>query len=140
MTNGEEDGHRHRTSQIAKVLGDDPESGQAEVTLRKGPFGIYLQLGEVEQAMEKPKIRKSGKKSKAKPKLKTIKPKRGSLLKTLPPEDLDLRFALALLALPRERDASTRTSKVITAGIGRYGPYVKHGSTYRLADRRATTS
>lgn len=92
-----------------KVLGDDPESGK-QVTLRKGPFGIYLQLGEVEG---------------------DEKPKRASLPKNLAPAELDLETGLALLALPREVGTHPEDGKVITAGIGRYGPYVKHGSTYR---------
>ena len=92
-----------------KVLGDDPETGK-QVTLRKGPFGVYLQLGEAEG---------------------DEKPKRASLPKTVAPAELDLPTALALLALPREVGAHPDDGKPITAGIGRYGPYVKHGSTYR---------
>ncbi|MEO3429689.1 type I DNA topoisomerase [Pelagibius sp. CAU 1746] len=92
-----------------KVLGDDPESGK-QVTLRKGPFGIYLQLGEAEG---------------------DEKPKRASLPKNLAPAELDLQTGLALLALPRDVGPHPDDGKPITAGIGRYGPYVKHGSTYR---------
>ncbi len=92
-----------------KVLGDDPETGK-QVTLRKGPFGVYLQLGEPEG---------------------DEKPKRASLPKNLAPADVDLPTGLALLALPRDVGAHPEDGKPITAGIGRYGPYVKHGSTYR---------
>jgi len=92
-----------------KVLGRDPESGK-DVTLRKGPFGIYLQLGEAEG---------------------DEKPKRASLPKNIPPAEVDLEKGLALLALPREVGPHPDDGKPITAGIGRYGPYVKHGSTYR---------
>ena len=92
-----------------KILGDDPESGAA-ITLRKGPFGIYLQIGEPEG---------------------DTKPKRASLPKGFSPADVDLAKALALLALPRDVGPHPEDGKVITAGIGRYGPYVKHGSTYR---------
>jgi DNA topoisomerase-1 len=92
-----------------KVLGDDPETGKP-VTLRKGPFGIYLQLGEAEG---------------------DEKPKRASLPKNMAPAEMDLQTGLALLALPREVGKHPEDGKVITAGIGRFGPYVKHGSTYR---------
>jgi len=92
-----------------KVLGNDPETGK-EVTLRKGPFGVYLQLGEAEG---------------------DEKPKRASLPKNLAPADVDFDKGLALLALPRDIGAHPDDGKPITAGIGRYGPYVKHGSTYR---------
>ncbi|WP_420348664.1 type I DNA topoisomerase [Pelagibius sp.] len=92
-----------------KPIGEDPESGKT-VTLRKGPFGIYLQVGEPEG---------------------DTKPKRASLPKGLSPAEVDLAKALALLALPREVGSHPEDGKTITAGIGRYGPYVKHGSTYR---------
>jgi DNA topoisomerase-1 len=91
------------------VLGKDPESGK-DVTLRKGPFGVYLQLGEAEG---------------------DEKPRRASLPKNLAPAEVDFDKGLALLALPREIGSHPEDGKAITAGIGRYGPYVKHGSTYR---------
>ncbi|MCR2600260.1 hypothetical protein NSP09_24355, partial [Salmonella enterica] len=63
-----------------KILGEDPVTGK-QVTLRKGPYGLYVQLGEPE-----------GKE----------KPKRASLLRGMTPDDVTLDKALALLALPRE--------------------------------------
>ena len=99
-----------------KVLGTDPAT-QQEVTLRGGRFGPYLQLGEqvpVEKgAKEKPP-----------------KPKRASLPKGVTPEDIDLDKALALLALPREVGKSPEDGEPILAGVGRFGPYVKHGKVY----------
>ncbi|RMD63553.1 MAG: type I DNA topoisomerase [Alphaproteobacteria bacterium] len=92
-----------------RLLGTDPETG-LPVTLRKGPFGFYLQLGEAE-----------GKK----------KPKRCTLPKGLAPEEVTLEKALALLALPRTIGPHPDDGEPVIAGIGRYGPYVKHGSTYR---------
>ena len=91
-----------------RVLGTDPESG-LEVTLRKGPYGFYVQLGECE-----------GK----------TKPKRASLTKGMDPESVDLLKALALLALPRDVGPHPETGDMITAGIGRYGPYIRHGDVY----------
>src|SRR5882762_5594815 len=63
-----------------KLLGIDPVSGKP-VTLRNGPYGLYVQLGEPE-----------GKE----------KPKRQSLLKGMTPDEVTLDKALALLSLPRE--------------------------------------
>ncbi len=48
----------------------------------------------------------------------------------MPATHVDLEKALALLSLPREVGVNPNSGETITAGIGRYGPYVKHGSTY----------
>jgi DNA topoisomerase-1 len=105
-----------------KVLGEDPETG-LEVTLRSGRFGPYLQLGE--QAKEKG----------------AEKPKRAGLPKGLAPDDVDLERALALLALPREVGKHPEDGEPIIAGVGRFGPYVKHGKTYAsLEDGDEVTS
>ncbi|MCH8213969.1 MAG: type I DNA topoisomerase [Proteobacteria bacterium] len=91
-----------------RALGRDPASG-LEVSLRKGPYGFYVQLGEPE-----------GK----------TKPKRASLPKDMDPAGVDLDRALALLALPREVGLHPETGEPIAAGIGRYGPYLRHGGVY----------
>src|SRR5688572_23901745 len=103
-----------------KVLGEDPKTG-LEVTLRGGRFGPYLQIGE----QIKPPKRKRGE-----PKVEPEKPKRAGLPKGLAPDDVDLEKALALLSLPREVGLSTEDGEPILAGIGRFGPYVKHGKIY----------
>jgi DNA topoisomerase I len=92
-----------------KILGIDPVSGKP-VTLRNGPYGLYVQLGEAE-----------GKE----------KPKRQSLLKGMTPDEVTLDKALALLSLPRELGPHPDDGEQILAGVGRFGPYVKHGSKYK---------
>lgn len=100
---------------LPKVLGSHPETGE-EVSLRKGPYGFYVQLGE-----QAPKE----KGQKAPP-----KPKRASLIKGMSPADVDLKLALRLLALPRELGAHPETGEQIVAGVGRYGPFLKLGSNF----------
>ncbi|HZP18735.1 MAG TPA: type I DNA topoisomerase [Bauldia sp.] len=95
-----------------RVLGIDPESG-LEVSLRTGRFGPYVQLGEAEG---------------------DEKPKRASLPRGWDAATLDLERALALLALPRSVGTHPETGKEITAGIGRYGPFVLHDGTYANLD------
>ncbi len=88
-----------------EALGTDPDSG-LPVLLKSGRFGPYVQLGEEE------------------------KPKRASLPKTWAPDTLDLARALKLLSLPREVGPHPEDKEMITAAIGRYGPYVHHVKTY----------
>jgi DNA topoisomerase-1 len=94
-----------------KVLGEDPATG-LEVTLRGGRFGPYLQLGEASKEKDAPK------------------PKRAGIPKGVSPDDVDLEKALGLLALPRDVGPHPEDGEMIVAGIGRFGPYVKHGKVY----------
>ena len=97
-----------------KALGSDPVSGQ-EVTLRRGPYGLYVQLGE------------AGTDDKGKP----VKPRRSSLSKGMDPDTLDLDRALALLSLPRIIGVDPETKEEISGGIGRFGPYIRAGSIFQ---------
>jgi DNA topoisomerase-1 len=58
------------------------------------------------------------------------KPKRASLPKGTDMASFDLARALGLLSLPREIGKHPDTGEVILAGIGRFGPYIKHQSQY----------
>ncbi len=91
--------------EFPRTLGIDPISGQ-NVTIRKGPYGVYVQLGE-----EK-------------------KPKRSSLPKGLHHSAVDLEKALSLLSLPREVGLHPETNLPILANIGRFGPYLLHDGKY----------
>ena len=95
-----------------KVLGTDPDTG-LDVSLRDGRFGPYLQLGEGADGE---------------------KPKRTSVPKGQTPSDIDLEMALRLLSLPREVGLHPETGKPISAGIGRYGPFVEHERVYANLD------
>ncbi len=95
---------------LPKTLGTDPETG-LEVSLRKGPYGVYVQLGEPAEGSKE-------------------KPKRASLPRQLPPAEIDLTKGLALLSLPRPIGNHPETGETIEAGIGRFGPYLKFVGTY----------
>jgi DNA topoisomerase-1 len=96
--------------------GDNDKGGDVEDTilgidegdnilLRSGRFGPYVQRGEGENK---------------------DKPKRSSIPKDVPLESVDLEQAVALLSLPRDVGAHPETGKIISAAIGRYGPYLRH--------------
>jgi DNA topoisomerase-1 len=92
-----------------RLLGRDRLSNEP-ITVRRGPFGLYLQLGETKDDK---------------------KPKRVSLPKDIPLDTLDLALALKLLGLPREVGQHPETGKPVLAGLGRFGPYLHHASRYR---------
>jgi DNA topoisomerase-1 len=124
---GESGADAEASADLPRTLGADPETGK-DVSLRKGPYGLYVQLGE-EEAPPPEEVDENGKKKKTRKK-KGPKPPRASLPRGMPATHVDLEKALALLALPREVGVNPNTSEMIAAGIGRFGPYVKHGTTY----------
>ena len=99
--------HIEKGSEYPKELGIDPET-QLKVLMKKGRFGVYLQLGEDDQ-----------------------KQKQKSLLPDMLPEDVSLAMALEILALPKDLGTHPETGEPVSADLGRYGPYVKSGKTNR---------
>ena len=91
-----------------RVLGTDPETG-AEVSLKTGRFGPYVERAPLAEGE---------------------KPKRSGLPAKTSAADVDLDMALRLLTLPREIGIHPETGKKITAGLGRFGPFVLHDGTY----------
>ena len=97
------------------VLGTHPESSQP-VLLVRGPYGHYVQLGEVVEGEK-------------------TKPKRVSWPKEMPLEHADLDSALKLLALPRELGTHPDTGKKVIVNIGRFGPYIGHDGKFKSIPR-----
>ena len=94
-------------SSEGRILGVDEG---VEISLRTGRFGPYVQKGEASE--EAPK------------------PPRASLPKGWAPDTLSFERAMELLSLPREVGAHPADGVMVEAAIGRFGPYVKHGSVY----------
>lgn len=90
----------------ARELGVDPASGR-KVYARIGRFGPMIQVGEAEDE-EKPKF--------------------ASLRKDQSIATITYEEAMDLFKLPRT--VGEREGEAVIVGIGRFGPYVKFGTTY----------
>ncbi len=99
-----------------RELGHHPETGEA-VTVRRGPYGLYVQQGE------------------ANPEDKKSKPRRTSLPKGVEGDQLTLEQALGLLSLPRLIGIHPDRQEPLEAGIGRFGPFIRMGSIYASLDK-----
>lgn len=91
-------------------LGADPVS-QQPVYLKKGRYGPYVQLGDVGEDKEKPKM--------------------ASLLQGQHPDSVTLEIALDLLSLPKVIGKHPETGEDVVAANGRYGPYISSGKENR---------
>lgn len=103
----EEDSSMVKSSEYPRFLGNDPEDN-AEISLKKGPYGLYIQKDTKEKTKEKPA--------------------RASVPKFVTEEQIDLKLALYLLQLPKTLGQYEGTD--VAVGIGRYGPYVLHNNKY----------
>jgi DNA topoisomerase-1 len=84
--------------------------------LLRGPYGHYVQLGEVIEGEK-------------------TKPKRVSWQKEMPLEQADLASALKLLSLPREVGTHPESGKKVIVNIGRFGPYIGHDGKFKSIPR-----
>ena len=93
----------------SEPLGKDPETG-LNVYVLEGPYGPYVQLGEKD---------------------KKNKPKRGKIPNEINPADITLEEALQYVTLPRGLGQHPETGEMISASIGRFGPYIVHQKDFR---------
>jgi len=98
-----------------RSLGPHPETSE-EITVRRGPYGLYVQQGENGED-------------------KKVKPKRTSLPRGMDGEQITIEQAMGLLSLPRLIGLHPETKEPIEAGIGRFGPYVRMGAVFGSLDK-----
>jgi DNA topoisomerase-1 len=118
IENGEDQGETLKEGM--RVLGQHPDTGE-EITVRRGPYGLYVQQGENGDDKEKGKNK--------------VKPRRTSLPRGMDGDQITLEQAMGLLGLPRLIGMHPETREPIQAGIGRFGPYVRMGAIYGSLDR-----
>ena len=94
----------------AESIGVDPISG-LPVFVMDGRFGPYVQLGTKDKENKKPR--------------------RASIPKDKDSNTVTLGEALKYLSLPRELGHHPETGEMISANIGRFGPYVVHQKDFR---------
>lgn len=119
VTEGSGDGESAAVAALAnepKILGNDPDTGRT-VSMRRGPYGPYVQIDLPPEMESDPKNKE--------------KPKRQGIPKGVDVATFDLAAALKLLALPRLVGMHPEDGKKIEAGIGRFGPFLKHDNRFK---------
>ena len=96
-------------SDFPKDIGKDPQT-DSPIMLKLGPYGLYLEWTNDLNRLKKPK--------------------RASIPKGTPIEEITLKMAVDLSALPRKLGVHPETAEEISASMGPYGPYVKHGKAF----------
>ena len=89
-----------------RILGVDPKTGR-QVSVKISRFGPVAQIGKTDEE-EKPQF--------------------ASILKGQSMMTISLEEALKLFDLPRQ--VGQYEDKVVTIGVGRFGPYIRHDSKY----------
>jgi DNA topoisomerase-1 len=94
-------------------LGMHPESN-LPIFVKSGRFGPYVQLGK--------NVDEKGKK---------VKPKMASIPKEKDPTTVTVNDAVKYLSIPKVLGQHPESGKDITAGVGRFGPYIVHDGDFR---------
>ncbi len=133
-------------------LSSNDDKNNQKITIKKGPYGFYLELTAADHQQEQPlnetneelnskkkiskktveketkdkpiKGKKPTNKKSAKTKSLQPKPKRVSVPKNIRIEDIDINLAQKLLSLPREVGIHPETGLKIMGSIGPFGPYL----------------
>jgi DNA topoisomerase-1 len=138
-------------------IGHDPKT-KLPIFVKTGKYGPYVQLGDAETlakyATENPEnvaevsaqkievtttgdiadatnSKKPARKVRKPKKPKAIKPKMASIPKGKDLSSVTIDDALRYLSLPRRLGEHLETGKVITANVGRFGPYIVHEGDFR---------
>ncbi len=109
-------------SHDTKPIGTHPDTGEPIFVLN-GRFGPFVQLGETPP--------KGTKKRKKPGEAKAAGPRRASVPKGKDPATVTVEEAALYLSLPRVLGKHPDTGELITASIGRFGPFIVHQKDFR---------
>lgn len=115
-------------------IGDGDNKGD-KIFIKKGPYGLYIEVANESLESAKPVEKEAKKDSKTKGKKGAkkeakVKPKRVSIPRSIKIEDIDLKIAKKLLSLPRQVGNHPESGLPIVASIGPFGPYLLHDKKY----------
>lgn len=102
----------HQANKAPEAIGFHPESNEP-IYLKSGPYGTYLELGDLPEDGDKKKR------------------KMASLLPGTSPEEVTVEYAVKLFSLPRNLGKNTENGEDVIASNGRYGPYISCGKDTR---------
>lgn len=107
---------QEETGQIsdAKVLGEDANASQ--ISLKRGPYGFYVQIESSES---------------------NNKVKRMPIPQGVDINSVDLKYAKALLELPKSLGIHKELGYEVKVSIGRFGPYVECNKTYASITKKS---
>jgi DNA topoisomerase-1 len=92
-------------------IGKHPETDEP-IFVKTGRFGPYVELGIQEKGSKK-------------------KTKKGTIPQGVDPKTVTIEDAVKFLSLPRELGPHPATGEMISAGIGRFGPFIVHQKDFR---------
>jgi len=114
-------------------IGNHPETG-LPIYIRTGRFGPYVEMPLApEEKKEEPAPEEKTKSGKPKRRKKAKRPdaKRASIPPKTDLSKITLEDAVRYLSLPRVLGDNPETGKPISAGIGRFGPFIVHDVEFR---------
>lgn len=107
-------------------LGEHPET-KHPIYVKSGRFGPYVEMRPAETEKEKTEKKTSKKKTKK----VSAELRRASIPTGVEPSSVTLEMAVRYLSLPRETGVHPDTGMAVTAGTGRFGPFIVHNGDFR---------
>lgn len=106
-------------------IGEHPDTGHP-IYVKSGRFGPYVEMRPHETAEEK-----EAKKAKKGKKKVPVDMRRASIPAGVEPSSVTVEMATKYLSIPRETGNHPDTGMPITAGTGRFGPFIVHNGDFR---------